>query len=271
MLSGADSSTLLKMRYIQIKVSMLIFSMGCLLHAIWRRQAWELSSMCWVQAQKYMLSMNSGNCNFYALEVQTSIFLHATGVVFLGKIVYLYQPPTKPSDLSRWRTYMIWRRCMWFIWKMHVTSKLLLFTTSSIYLYVFFATSLAGQYFWWDLCPTMLFHHLIFFLILFRCIPCRCFLSADMGDVKSCIDTIMQCTLDFRAKLLAASLDNNGIRISISDELYSKVCAFSYIVRATLHYGQGPTIELWEPLKHIQRPYHGKLKLYYVQSWAFQV
>ena len=91
-----------------------------------------------------------------------------------------------------------------------------------------------------------------------------------MGDVKSCIDTIMQCTLDFRAKLLAASLDNNDIRISISDELYSKVRASSYIVRATLHYGQGPTIKLWDPLKRIQRPYHGKLKLYYVQSWAFK-
>ena len=212
--------------------------------------------------------MNSGNCNFYALEVQTSIFLHATGVVFLGKIVYLYQPPTKPSDLSRWRTYMIWRRCMSFIWKMHVTSKLLLFTASSIYLCVH-ATALTERYFWWDLCPTMLFHHLVFFLILFCCIPCRCFLSADMGDVKSCIDTIMQCTLDFRAKLLAASLDNNGIRISISDELYSKVRASSYIVRASLHYGQGPTIKLWEPLKCIQRPYHVKLKLYCVQSWAF--
>lgn len=49
-----------------------------------------------------------------------------------------FSTPTKPSDLSRWRTYMIWRRCMWFIWKMHVISKLLLFTTSSIYLYVFY-------------------------------------------------------------------------------------------------------------------------------------
>jgi len=51
----------------------------------------------------------------------------------------------------------------------------------------------------------------------------RCFLSRDMNGVKACIDTIMQCTLDFRAHLSTASQegDSNSSNL-INDNLFVK-------------------------------------------------
>jgi hypothetical protein len=51
----------------------------------------------------------------------------------------------------------------------------------------------------------------------------RCFLSRDMNGVKACIDTIMQCTLDFRAHLSTASQegDSNSTNL-INDNLFVK-------------------------------------------------
>lgn len=63
----------------------------------------------------------------------------------------------------------------------------------------------------------------------------RCFLSRDMNGVKACIDTIMQCTLDFRAHLSTASQegDSNSSNL-INDNLFVKVLDVKYTFEASL-------------------------------------
>jgi len=63
----------------------------------------------------------------------------------------------------------------------------------------------------------------------------QCFLSRDMNGVKACIDTIMQCTLDFRAHLSTASQegDSNSSNL-INDNLFVKVLDVKYTFEASL-------------------------------------
>lgn len=51
----------------------------------------------------------------------------------------------------------------------------------------------------------------------------QCFLSKDMEDAKTCIDVIMQCTLDFRNTLISANLDRSGDSVPVNDDVFHKV------------------------------------------------
>lgn len=45
-----------------------------------------------------------------------------------------------------------------------------------------------------------------------------------MEDAKTCIDVIMQCTLDFRNTLISANLDRSGDSVPVNDDVFHKVC-----------------------------------------------
>ncbi|KAG0584341.1 hypothetical protein KC19_3G204200 [Ceratodon purpureus] len=51
----------------------------------------------------------------------------------------------------------------------------------------------------------------------------QCFLSRDMEEAKNCIDAIMQCTLDFRNTLHAASLEHSRDLEPVDDVVFNKV------------------------------------------------
>lgn len=51
----------------------------------------------------------------------------------------------------------------------------------------------------------------------------HCFLSSEMEDAKTCIDVIMQCTLDFRNTLLAANLERSRELVPLDEEVFQKV------------------------------------------------
>lgn len=47
-----------------------------------------------------------------------------------------------------------------------------------------------------------------------------------MEDAKTCIDVIMQCTLDFRNTLLAANLERSRELVPLDEEVFQKVCLY---------------------------------------------